>query len=59
MKAEPALKNEWAKKALAAWRKAYELAPNDPAYSAEYILQIGQRILRLMRLLEKAEGGAP
>ena len=59
MKAEPTLKNEWAKRALASWRKAYELAPNDAAYSAEYILQIGKRILRLMRLLEKAEGGAP
>jgi tetratricopeptide (TPR) repeat protein len=35
---------KWRKKALDSWRKTYELAPQDPTFSADYILTIGQRI---------------
>jgi tetratricopeptide (TPR) repeat protein len=40
------LKNaaKWRQKALKAWRKTYELAPNDAGFSADYILAIGKRI---------------
>ncbi|HEX9157153.1 MAG TPA: tetratricopeptide repeat protein, partial [Syntrophales bacterium] len=55
MKADPAQKNEWRQRALAAWRKTYELAPTDAGFSAEYILQIGQRIVRLDRERQEAE----
>jgi len=44
--------------AIASWRKAYELAPSDPGYSAEYILEIGRRILRMERECEKKESGS-
>jgi hypothetical protein len=29
------------------WRKTYELAPNDPGFSADDLLTIGKRILWL------------
>jgi tetratricopeptide (TPR) repeat protein len=35
---------EWCQKALEAWRKAYQLAPDDPTFPADYLLAIGQRI---------------
>jgi tetratricopeptide (TPR) repeat protein len=44
MKADPAGSGKWARKALEAWRETYRLAPDDPIFSAEYIMQIGQRI---------------
>lgn len=41
-------KTQWCRKALQEWQKAYQLAPNDPGYSADYIVQmIGKRIARL------------
>jgi hypothetical protein len=40
------LKNaaKWRQKALRAWRKTYELAPEDAGFTADYILTIGKRI---------------
>lgn len=35
---------DWCQKALEAWQKTYELAPNDPGFSSDYIVTIGQRI---------------
>jgi tetratricopeptide (TPR) repeat protein len=47
MQADPAHSSEWRQKALAAWRKTYELAPEDSGFSADYIVTIGRRIRRL------------
>ena len=44
MQADPANAARWRKKALDIWRKTYELAPQDPTFSADSILTIGQRI---------------
>jgi tetratricopeptide (TPR) repeat protein len=49
MQADPAHAMEWCQKALTAWRKTYQLAPEDAGFSADYILTIGQRISRLER----------
>jgi tetratricopeptide (TPR) repeat protein len=49
MKADPAHSTDWCQKALAAWREAYELAPNDPGFSADQVLWMGQRIAWLKR----------
>ncbi|MDX1417416.1 MAG: tetratricopeptide repeat protein [Candidatus Promineifilaceae bacterium] len=38
---------KWCAKAIEAWREAYRLAPDDPAFSPQKILQIGQRIRQL------------
>jgi tetratricopeptide (TPR) repeat protein len=38
---------KWCQKALAAWKQAYHLAPGDPSFTSEKILEIGQRILEL------------
>lgn len=45
--ADPAHADEWCSKALTMWRKTYELAPNDPGFSADDLLTIGKRILWL------------
>jgi tetratricopeptide (TPR) repeat protein len=44
MRADPAHAAEWRQKALDTWRKAYELAPEDSGFSADYIVTIGRRI---------------
>jgi tetratricopeptide (TPR) repeat protein len=44
MKEEPDRAAEWCRRALAAWRQVYALGPEDAAFSAEYLLTIGQRI---------------
>ncbi len=44
MHADPANSSAWRLKALDAWQKTYALAPQDPGFSADYILTIGQRI---------------
>jgi tetratricopeptide (TPR) repeat protein len=47
MQVDPASADEWCQKALAAWKQAYHLAPNDPGFTSEKILEMGQRILEL------------
>jgi tetratricopeptide (TPR) repeat protein len=47
MRADPDNAVKWCQKALAAWRETYHLAPHDPSFSADNILQIGNRILWL------------
>lgn len=49
MQIDPANATEWRRRALAAWQQTYQLAPDDPMFSAESILQIGQHIRRLER----------
>jgi tetratricopeptide (TPR) repeat protein len=49
MQADPAHADEWCQRALQAWQRAYELAPDDPGFSADAVLAIGQRISRLRR----------
>jgi tetratricopeptide (TPR) repeat protein/RNA polymerase subunit RPABC4/transcription elongation factor Spt4 len=49
MNADPAHAEKWRKAALEAWRKTYALAPDDPSFSPETIVSIGQRIGRLER----------
>jgi hypothetical protein len=44
MNTDPTHTKDWCKKALEAWQKTYELAPNDPGFSADYIVTIGKRI---------------
>jgi tetratricopeptide (TPR) repeat protein len=44
MKADPGHAAEWCRKALAAWQKAYHLAPQDPSFSADYLLKMGQHL---------------
>jgi tetratricopeptide (TPR) repeat protein len=41
---ESAKANEWCKKALSTWSKAYELAGNDPGFSQDDLNTISQRI---------------
>jgi len=41
---DPTHTKDWCRKALEAWQKTYELAPNDPGFSADYIVTIGKRI---------------
>jgi tetratricopeptide (TPR) repeat protein len=50
MYTDPAHTAKWRSKALEAWQKTYELAPQDPAFSADYILMIGQHIQELKAL---------
>jgi tetratricopeptide (TPR) repeat protein len=47
MKADPAHASEWCRKALAAWQQAYHLAPQDPSFSAGYLLKMGQHLHQL------------
>jgi len=49
MREDPAGAAGWREEALAAWRQAYELAPDDPGFDAEAVLRIGQRIRWLER----------
>ena len=44
MQADPAHADRWCQKALRAWQRAYELAPDDPGFSADAVLAIGRRI---------------
>ena len=44
IKADPAQAALWRQRALAEWRTTYELAPADPAFTAEYTVEIGKRI---------------
>jgi len=44
---EPEQGAQWCALALAAWREAYHLAPDDPGFTADRILKIGQQIRRL------------
>ncbi|MBE9581195.1 MAG: tetratricopeptide repeat protein [Proteobacteria bacterium] len=56
MKTDPTHSNDWCRKALEAWQKTYELAPNDPGFSADYIVTIGQRISWLKQKCGKGGG---
>ena len=47
MQLDPPGALEWCQKALAAWKEAYHLAPNDPGFTSEKILKMGQHILEL------------
>jgi tetratricopeptide (TPR) repeat protein len=49
---DPAGALEWCQKALTAYKQAYHLAPNDPGFTSEKILWIGQRILKLEQQCE-------
>jgi hypothetical protein len=49
MQADSAHAAHWRKQALAAWRKTYALAPEDPSFTPDYIMTIGQRINWLER----------
>ena len=44
MEADPAHADGWCRKALQAWQTVYRLAPDDPIFSADDVLAIGQRI---------------
>jgi len=44
MEAAPAHADGWCRKALQAWQTVYGLAPDDPIFSADDVLVIGQRI---------------
>jgi tetratricopeptide (TPR) repeat protein len=44
MRADHARAGKWCRKALEAWRTTYRFAPNDPTFSASYVVTIGQRI---------------
>lgn len=46
---EPAKADEWGKKALSAWSRAYELAQNDPGFSRDDIAIIDMRIKSLKK----------
>jgi len=50
MNADPERAAEWCRKALAAWQKAYHLAPGDPTFSADYLLTMGQHLHQLEEL---------
>ncbi|MBN1148177.1 MAG: tetratricopeptide repeat protein [Anaerolineales bacterium] len=47
MEADPKNAARWREQALEAWREVYHLAPDDPIFSAEAVMQIGQHIRRL------------
>jgi tetratricopeptide (TPR) repeat protein len=49
MRADPANAEAWCREALQAWQQVYQLAPDDPDFSADYILTIGQHISWLKR----------
>lgn len=49
MEADPGNAKAWCQEALQAWVEVYHLAPDDPSFSAEFILQVGKRV----RLLEE------
>ena len=44
MNDEPTRRDNWCKKAIQEWQRTYELAPQDPGFSADNILKIGRRI---------------
>jgi tetratricopeptide (TPR) repeat protein len=44
MEADPAHARQWCRKALQTWQTVYRLAPDDPIFSADDVLAIGQRI---------------
>ena len=44
MEADPAHADGWCRKALQAWQMVYRLAPDDPIFSADDVLAIGQRV---------------
>jgi tetratricopeptide (TPR) repeat protein len=52
MNDEPTRRDNWCKKAIQEWQRTYELAPQDPGFSADNILKIGRRITWL-----KQQGG--
>ena len=49
MQADPVHAAKWRKEALAAWRKTYALAPENPGFSPDYVVNIGKRIAWLER----------
>jgi tetratricopeptide (TPR) repeat protein len=49
MDADPGHATDWCQKALAAWQEAYHLAPEDPGFSADYVLKMGQHLRWLER----------
>jgi hypothetical protein len=49
MEEDPDHAADWCHKALASWRQVYALGPEDAAFSADYLLTIGQRIRWLGR----------
>jgi tetratricopeptide (TPR) repeat protein len=55
MQSDQIHKDDWCTKAVEEWQRTYDLAPNDPGFSAEYILKIGQRITWLKQQCGKAK----
>ncbi len=47
MKSESAQAAQWCEKALKCWEKAYSLAPDDPGFTSDMVVAIGQEIARL------------
>ncbi|RLC75408.1 MAG: hypothetical protein DRI81_12090 [Chloroflexi bacterium] len=55
MEADPARAAEWCRKSLHMWQKTYQLAPNNPAFSADQVLAIGQHISWLEQQCSQSE----
>ncbi len=53
MESDPTHKEEWCIRAVQEWQRTYELAPEDPGFSADNILKIGQRITWLQQQCAK------
>lgn len=47
MQTDPGQKTQWCRKALREWQTFYQLAPNDPGFSEDYIVRIGKHITNL------------
>lgn len=54
MNDEPTRSDDLCKKAIQEWQRTYELAPEDPGFSADNILKIGRRITWLKQQCGKA-----
>lgn len=55
MQTDPAQAEHWRQKAIEAWQITYQLAPNDPGFSADRLLAIGQHISQLKQQREQAQ----
>lgn len=57
MHADSAHAQKWCQDALQEWQKTYQLAPDDPGFSPEYILTIGQQITLLKQQCNRVRRG--
>jgi tetratricopeptide (TPR) repeat protein len=55
MENDPTRKDDWCQKAILEWHKTYDLAPNDPGFSADSIQKINQRITWLKKRCGKTK----